>query len=185
MIAWLTRAPPSIFTAFSRDFCYSSLEFYCSKTPLNIIEYFVLTGTRDRRRHRLPPWRPIYHGISICYALNVSSKHSCYITSNTKARRSRLRKPPGAPVWRVNMALTRIPAEAIDRSRYDGRAAPHQRDCPDYCTYYQAPSWLKDRDAMHGNRRVIQRAVIGAKFPLWPAGSARGDGAPERARKRY
>jgi hypothetical protein len=51
MRAWLTRVQASIFTAFSRDFCYSALEFYCLKTPLNITEYFVLTDA-SAKRHR-------------------------------------------------------------------------------------------------------------------------------------
>jgi hypothetical protein len=34
-------------------------------------------------------------------------------------RLSGLRKPPGAPVWRVNMALIRTRTEAIERTWYD------------------------------------------------------------------
>jgi hypothetical protein len=71
MTVWLTRALLSIFTAFSRVFCYSSPEFYCSKTPLNIIEYFVLTAAGAQRHRPAPPCKPVSRYIPICYALNA------------------------------------------------------------------------------------------------------------------
>jgi hypothetical protein len=121
MTAWLTRAPPSIFTASSCVFCYSSLEFYCSKSTLNISEYFVLTDAGARRRRPTAPVASVLCYSSMCCAFNPSSKNSCYITSKSKVRLSGLCKPPGAPIWRVNVALIRTRTEAAGPIRYEGR----------------------------------------------------------------
>ena len=104
MMVWLNRAPPSIFTAFSRVFCYSSLDFYCSEIPLNISEYFALTipepGAAVPHRHNrkfiviFPLVTRLTHNQNI--RATLLQNRDCAVPAFANRQ---------APVWRVNMAL--------------------------------------------------------------------------------
>ena len=92
----MRRAPVSNARIFANLFSFW-VEFYLSKTLLNIYEYWQLTNPWTRRCRPLLRCIEKSATISMPYALNASTRPLCYITSKSKSAPAALSKGLAAP----------------------------------------------------------------------------------------
>jgi hypothetical protein len=106
----------------SADFYLFWPVFYDSKCPLNINQYLILTDSARPKAH-------VSRGNSMHYVYSHIFKTSLLYCFKIERRRSGLSKPPGAPVWSVNMAQYQVRGEAANRIWYRAAKAVKRHGC--------------------------------------------------------